>query len=316
MTGGQVSTDVRHWWGERLLDLLDEAGPSAARRVQRGQALARRGGVEELLLRPGEVTATVAEDRVSPYRVTIAWPATDAAGWERATSLLSASLRPVAALLEGTVTQQLSEELTAAGVRLIPALEDLEPSCSCPERARWCRHAAAALTLTAVQVDRDPALLLTLAGRPREELLGALRRTEATSAAEDGLVELTGDHFAARGDLEAVGLHPELVEDPSVLLRQLGEPPGVEDPEPLLLVVERSAAAAWRLAAGDGAEAADEEALLAELRAQRVATADSLAGALGREPQDVADALDALFSRGEVLRTGSGERTRYRAASG
>ena len=316
MIGAAVSTDVRHWWGEQILALLDAAGAGAARRVQRGQALARRGAVEDLQLRPGQVTATVAEDRVSPYRVTIAWPVTDEQGWARATSSLSSSLRHVAALLEATVTRELADVLEQAGIALVPELDDLGASCSCPERAEWCRHAAAVLTLAAVQVDRDPALLLRLAGRPHQELLGALRRGEASTSIGDLPVDLSGDHFQARDDLEAITLHPALVEDPSALLRQLGDPPGVDDPEPLLLLVERSAAAAWRLAAGDGAAVADEEALLAELRALRVATAASLAAALGREADDVAASLEALFSRGEVLRTGSGERTRYRAASG
>ena len=316
MIGAAVSTDVRHWWGEQLLALLDAAGPGAARRVQRGQALARRGAVEDLQLVPGQVTATVAEDRISPYRVTIAWPVTDEQGWARATSSLATSLRHVAALLEATVTRELADVLEQEGIALVPELDDLATTCSCPERAAWCRHAAAVLTLAAVQVDRDPALLLRLAGRPRQELLGDLRRGEAPPSVDDLPVDLSGDHFQARDDLEAITLHPEPVEDPSALLRQLGDPPGVDDPEPLLLLVERSAAAAWRLAAGDGAEVADEEALLAELRAQRVATAASLAAALGREPDDVAASLEALFSRGEVLRTGSGERTRYRASSG
>ncbi len=316
MSSAAVSTDVRHWWGQRLLAVLDAAGPSAARRVQRGQALARRGAVEELRLDPGCVHAAVAEDRVSPYRVTIAWPVPDEARWAAATSVLSSSVRYLASLLEGTVSEELSSALRDAGITLVPDLGDLTPSCSCPERARWCRHAAAVLTLAAVQVDRDPALLLLLAGRPRDELLGALRRDHEPARADGGDVELTGDHFRARSDLEAIELHPSPVQDPSALLRQLGEPPGVDDPEPLLRLVERSADAAWRLAAGDGAEVADEEALLAELRAQRVATVPSLAAALGRDDDAVAASLDDLYARGEVLRTGSGERTRYRASTG
>ncbi len=315
MNGAAVSTEVRHWWGERVVDLLAAAGAGAQRRVQRGQALARRGAVEELLLRPGEVMATVAEDRVSPYRVVIGWPVADDARWDRAVASLSTTLRPLAALLERTVTTELVAALADVGIDLLPSLDQLQPSCSCPERVAWCRHAAAVHTLTGVQIDRDPALLLRLAGRAPEELLAALRRGEALPAGDEATIDASGDHFRARGDLDAITLHPTPVEDPSALLRQLGEPPGVEDPEPLLQLVERSAAAAWRLAAGHGAAAADEEALLAELRAQKVATAASLADAIGRDAAAVATALDELFSRGDVLRTGSGERTRYRAAS-
>ena len=315
MSASGVTTEVRHWWGERLMGLLDDAGAGVARHVQRGQALARRGAVEELLIGEGRVTATVSEDRVRPYRVTITWPATDAPGWEHARARLAGSLRPVAALLDGVVTEHLAVALDEAGIALVPAIEQLEPSCSCPERVSWCRHAAAVHVLTSVQIDRDSALLLRLHGRSREDLLTDLRRSEAPSDVVRTGVDLTADPVRARGDLGSIPLHPALSDDPSALLRQLGEPPGVDDPEPLLLLVERSAAAAWRLAAGDGAEVADEEALLAELRAQRVATASSLAAALGRSDDEVSSSLDGLFARGEVLRTGSGERTRYRAAS-
>lgn len=69
MSATGVPTEVRHRWGAEVLGVLDDAGPAAARHVQRGQALARRGAVEGLELAAGRVRATVAEDRVSPYRV-------------------------------------------------------------------------------------------------------------------------------------------------------------------------------------------------------------------------------------------------------
>jgi predicted ArsR family transcriptional regulator len=89
----------------------------------------------------------------------------------------------------------------------------------------------------------------------------------------------------------------------------------VVDDRALAAIIERAAAGAWRLAAGDGAAAADEELLLTELRAQRVATATALATALGRDAATVRAQLDELYEQGAVLRTGSGERTRYRAAA-
>jgi hypothetical protein len=82
---------------------------------------------------------------------------------------------------------------------------------------------------------------------------------------------------------------------------------------PLVRTIERAAAGAWRLAAGEGAAAADEELLLAELRGQRVGTAASLADALGRDADEIRAELDRLFEEGTVMRTGSGDRARYRA---
>ncbi len=143
-----------------------------------------------------------------------------------------------------------------------------------------------------------------------------MRRSDATASTPARVLDPSVGLTELQGDLDAITLHPSEVDDPTALLRQLGPPPGVDDPEPIAALIERAAATAWRLAAGEGAEAADEEALLAELRAQRVATAASLAAALGRDEATVSEVLEALFARGEVLRTGTGGRTRYRAAAG
>lgn len=315
MSASGLPTSVRHWWGEQVLQILDAAGPSAARQVQRGQALARRGAVEDLTIAAGVVRGTVAEDRVSPYRVEIGWSTVDDARWARAIPELAATLRPTAGLLEGQLTPALIGSLSDAGIEVVPDADELTPSCTCGERGPWCRHAAAVHTLASVQIDRTPTLLLTLRGRTREALLGALRRSDAEASAMVRELDTTVAPTRARGELDAIVLHPAPVDDPAGLLRQLGPPPGVEDTAVLESLVERAAATAWRLAAGDGAEAADEEALLAELRAQRVATSASLATALGREVRLVHGALEEMYARGVVLRTGSGDRTRYRASS-
>ncbi|TVP64601.1 MAG: hypothetical protein EA340_13535, partial [Nitriliruptor sp.] len=147
MSASGIFTTVRHWWGEQVLAILDEAGPSAARQVQRGQALARRGAVEDLTLLPGAVRGRVSEDRVSPYQVEIGWPEVGEAGWARAIPELAASLRPTASLLEGQLSSALVDSLAAAGIEVVPAFEELSPRCTCREREAWCRHAVAVHTL-------------------------------------------------------------------------------------------------------------------------------------------------------------------------
>lgn len=311
MSASVGATAVRHWWGGRLLELLDDTGAGAARAVQRGQALARRGAVEDVTLTAGRITGTVVEDRAAPTEVAIAWPTTDDAGWQTAAEALGDRLRPIAALLEAGLRPWLVDELAAAGVPLLPAVSELTPHCPCEARSSWCRHAAALHTVAATRIDRNPMLLLELRGRTREQLLAALRGWTAPDTPR----EEAGSDLAT-ADLDAIPLHPEPVRRPAHLLHQLGPPPGVEDPVPLEALVERAAATAWQLAAGDGAEAADEAALLTELRAQRVATVSSLAEVLGWAPETVARGLESLFARGEVLRTGVGDRTRYRASSG
>jgi uncharacterized Zn finger protein len=310
-----VNADPRRWWGRRWQAVLDELGPAGARRVQRGQGLARRGAVDEVALERGRVAGTVREDRVAPYRVTIGWRPPDDATWDRAIATLTGELRVTAALLDGQLPEAIEDTLAAAGVALLPTVADLEVACTCPERVRWCRHVVAVWTAAGAVVDRDPFLLLTLRGRPRDALLRALRagRGDGPAATPADGLDLTAGFEAARGDLDAIALHPAPVEDPAALFHRLGAPPGVDDVRPLVRTIQRAAAGAWRLAAGEGSAAADEELLLAELRAQRVGSAASLAEALGRDPDEVRAELDRLFDDGTVLRTGTGERARYRA---
>jgi uncharacterized Zn finger protein len=310
-----MNADPRRWWGQRWQALLDDAGPSAARRVQRGQALARRGSVDDLRLEPGRITGTVREDRVAPYRVVIRWPVPDDEAWETAIGSLTAELRFTAALLDGRLPEGIDEVLADAGVPILPRERDLELSCTCTERVRLCRHVAAVYAAAGTSIDRDPFLLLMLRGRDRDRLLRALRAGRGDgpqASAADGL-DLSAGFEAARGDLDAIPLHPAPVDDPAALFHRLGVPPGVEDVRPLVRTIQRAAAGAWRLAAGEGAAAADEELLLAELRAQRVGSVASLADALGRDVDEVRDELDRLFEDGTVMRTGAGDRARYRA---
>jgi hypothetical protein len=310
-----MMTDPRRWWGQRWQELLEQAGPSHARRVQRGQALARRGAVEGLRIEVGRITGTVREDRVVPYRVELRWTPPDEEAWEAAVTALSSELRFTAALLDGTLPEGIEEVLAAAGVRVIPAERDLDLRCTCTERVRLCRHVAAVHSAAGSLIDRDPFLLLSLRGRDRDALLRALRseRGGALAASPGEGLDLSRGLYEARGDLDAVPLHPAPVEDPAALFHRLGEPPGVDDVRPLVRTIRRAAAGAWRLAAGEGSAAADEEVLLAELRAQRFGTAASLADALGRDVEQVRVELDRLFEGGTVMRTGAGDRARYRA---
>ncbi len=309
-------TADRQWWTQRWLALVEQTGPEHARRVQRGHALVRRGLVDDLTIEPGRITGTVPEDRGPPARVELRCRVPDAAAWRSAVARLSAELRFTAALLEGVLPEGIDEVLADAGVVLVPELDELEQRCTCREHARLCRHVAAVHIAAAIRFDRDPFLLLELRGRTRDDLLQVLRSERGGEVGvPDAELDLSVGLFAPRGDLDAIALRPAPIEDPAALLTHLGPPPGVSDLTPFVRLVERAAATAWRVAAGDGAAAADEEVLLAELRAQRVGTAVSLADALGRDAEEVRDELDRLFDEGTVMRTGSGTRARYRAAA-
>lgn len=307
----------RRWWGEAWVELTQVVGPAGARATQRGQALARRGAVDSLEFAPGLVSATVLEDRgerIVELRCEVAEPEV----WQAAVAVLGDELRFTAALMDGELPEGVDEDLADVGLHLVPTWSDLQVSCSCESREPLCRHVAAVHAAAAVAIDRDPFLLFRLRGGERSSLLRAIREHRGSGGqqgSEAGMVDLTVGMSEARGDMEAIVLHPALDDDPAGLVRQLGLPPGVDDDEPVLALIDRAARAAWRLAAGDGSAAADRELLLAELRAQRVATPASLGEALGRDPSELREELDRLFEEGQVMRTGSGTRARYRAGA-
>lgn len=291
--------------------------PSFAERLNRGHYYASRGQVSDLEVAPGRVSGKVLESRARrPDRATYELPVWDEATWHLLLTELSGELRATAAVLAGELPDDLEERAARHGVELFPT--DPTGTCTCTER-QPCRHVASLHHAFARGLDDDPFQLLELRGKGRRTLVATLRslRSGSDSGASPGTLpidDLAGvDLHAARGDLDEVTLSPHPVEDGAWLLEQLGPPPGVEDPDPFARRMADAADFAWRIAAGEGAGAADEELLLAELRAQRMATAGSIADALGWDVDTAREALDELFSAGRVLRTGSGERTRYRA---
>jgi hypothetical protein len=308
-------------WSRRWLAALESTGAAFAQRLERGRYFTRKGVVSDLVVEPGRIAARVRDSRSHPYRPEVTVPTFDDAAWSRAVDALAGELRFTARLLDGELPDDVDEALAPTGLGLFPAADELTAACTCTETRMPCRHLAALHYAFADELDRDPFLLLQLRGRDRDTVLAGLRAVRSGGAgtvARPGVLplgELVGVPLRdARGDLGAVPVHPERVADPAVLFERLGEPPGVKDTVPYERMIARAADFAWRLAAGEGSDVADDELLLAELRAQRMGTVSSVAEALGWPEERTREALDRLFESGTVLRTGTGERTRYRAA--
>lgn len=315
-----MSDADRTRWSDRWLRVIESTGAAFAQRLNRGRYFARKGVVHDLTVEPGRITARVRDSRTHPYSVEIRVPSFGDEQWEAATGALAGELRFTARLLDGELPDEVDEALGPVGLALFPDAADVEGTCTCAETRMPCKHVAAVHYRFADRMDEDPFVLLQLRGRDRDTLLAALR--SARSGGTEGVARagvLTLDELAtldlvhARGDLTAVAVHPERVQDPAALFERLGDPPGVEDTYPFEGMIGRAAEFAWRLAAGEGSDAADDELLVAELRAQRMGTAASVATALGWEEERTREALDRLFEAGTVMRTGTGEKTKYRA---
>lgn len=293
-------------WGERWLAMASGGRVAARRRLERGRAGAGRL-VETLRIRPGEVRVRVPDGRGRSHDVTIAVPPLDDDDWREVVGRVSGAVRHTAALLDGDLPAVLARDDL-----LLP--RSVAETCTCAQE-RPCRHVAAAHHGIAAALERDPLRLLRVRGRSADELRDALRAArgggEAATEAHD--VDLA-DPLVARGDLAAVDVHPVPEPDVATVFEQLGPPPGFDDEGPVATLMRQAARMAWRLAAGEGAEVADDEALLTELRSQGVATAGSIAASLGLDPAVAQDALDRLYGEGQVLRMGAGDAARYRAA--
>lgn len=285
------------------LDVVARGGATRQRWLDRG----RRGAghhVDALRIEPGRARLRVPSSRGRSPEVVVTVPMLDGDQWEHVIEVAGRNLRSTADLLAGRLPDDLARpEL------LVPSSVDA----SCSLDARQCPHEAVAHHVIAVAIERDPFRLLQWRGHRRQDLLSALRRARgAVGAGDEADLDLS-EPFVARGALD-LPVHPHPPEDLTGLLDRLGPPPGISDPDGLEGAVADAAAMAWRLAAGEGGDVADDEVLLAELRAQRVTSAERLAEALGLDDSVVVEHLDRLYEGGSVLRMGSGASARYRAA--
>ena len=325
MIGDEGTSEPDHTWAAAWLDAMGAESRGYADRLGRGPYYVSRGAVRGLEVTAGQASATFQHGRQRAQRVVLEVEPLPQDQWEAMVHTLAAELRFTAAITDDRLPAEAVPLLEDAGVDLVPSRGEVTETCNCTESGGDpCRHLASVHHAIAQEIDEDPFLLLRLRGRDVRTLRAAMRAsrtgedlaTAARSPDAVGLDELEGvDPFAARGDVEAVMLQPRRVEDPAWLFEQLGEPPGFEDPEPLEDLIVRAADTAWKIAAGEGAEAADTELLLTELRAQRVSTPVQLAEALGWDVDTVAEALEGLYHDDAVMRMGDGLDAKYRAAS-
>ncbi len=268
----------RTWWGRAWVAALEERARLDPNRLPRGRAYARGRRVGMLLAEPGEVRAPVAGSRTVAYRVRVRVRPFGDDEWDRALDAIAARAGHAAALLDGELTPEVAADVAGAGIDLLPGPGEITTTCSCPDAADPCKHAAAVCYLVAGLLDDDPFTLLLLRGRTRAEVLAGLRARRGGGAGLPRALPpgLAGRDLPARAAAAAVAPLPR----PPLPPAQAGHPAplGVDPPEgsglrtsDLLALAADAAGRAWALAsgAGDGGLALLEQADLA----RRAATA-------------------------------------------
>jgi uncharacterized Zn finger protein len=301
----------RTWWGRAWVEALEQRARLDPNRLPRGRTYARGGTVGELTFVRGEVQAKVQGRRVRPYTVRVRVRPFTSAEWDRVLDAVAAQVGHTAALLDGELPPEVADDVAAAGLDLLPGPGEVGASCSCPDVANPCKHAAAVCYLIALASDADPFVLLLLRGRGRDDLLASLRARRragsAGSAAPNGPARAGGPAGAAddpgvvartvfagappSGPVPVPPLPPDRPGHPVVLSV---EPPGGDHPAraALMELAADAAARAWELAAGvgDGGLGLDADADLARRAARAFGTPGfpGLAGRVRRNPRELA----------------------------
>ena len=188
------------WWGRAWIDALEQRARLDPNRLPRGRTYARTGAVGTLHVAPGEVRAEVQGSRAQPYAVHLRVRELTGGEWDRAVAAIAGRAAHAAALLDGELAPGIVEDLEHAGIALLPSAGELGTSCTCPDWANPCKHAAAVCYLVTDCMDADPFTILVLRGRTREQVLAGLRRVRT---AEQGGAER---HRADAGRLGDAGV--------------------------------------------------------------------------------------------------------------
>jgi uncharacterized Zn finger protein len=192
---------------------------------------------------PGVVTAKVQGSRKTPYNVTIKLAPLSPDAWNRVITELAGRAIFMAKLLAGEMPAEIEEVFQAANAPLFPGTSrDLDTDCSCPDWSNPCKHIAAVYYLLGEEFDRDPFLIFTLRGLPRESLIDRLRAVAGDMEPETPNRNIPPEPLASDPTTFWSGTplptdftsdsHPSAVTAP--LLRRLGDFPFWRGTSPIL----------------------------------------------------------------------------------
>ncbi|MFJ4962045.1 SWIM zinc finger family protein [Streptomyces sp. NPDC088729] len=214
------------WWGRAWVDALEALSLDGAR-LARGRAYADGGHVAAVTVTPGRVVAYVHGSRARPYRAELRLRTFGDTGWGALLDAVAAHPGHLSALLAKEMPHSLADTAREADVRLLPGADDLDPSCSCPDHGRPCKHVAALCYQTARLLDSDPFVLLLMRGRGERELLDDLGRRNAEHAARERPAAPAAPSVTATGALAERFLPP--LPAPLPVPPHPGQPPSYPD---------------------------------------------------------------------------------------
>ena len=125
-----------------------------------GRTLLRHGCVLDVRVAPGLVEAWVSAEELYEVRLQLTPP--DEERIDTLAELCAGKIDSLLSLLEGRVDEALLQQLCDTENGLLPEASDWKISCTCPDWAAPCPHAAAVMCALGVLLDNRPELLFTL----------------------------------------------------------------------------------------------------------------------------------------------------------
>jgi hypothetical protein len=147
------------------IEALERSSRDVVARLGKGRAYARDGHVHGLKVAPGKVTATVTDDELDSYGVSLNLEVFDARAWNQILQAMSQQALFAAQLLNGEMPRDVDRLFRSCGKSLFPAnSHDIDADCSCDDWSSPCKHVAATHYVLGEALDRDPFLLFELRG--------------------------------------------------------------------------------------------------------------------------------------------------------
>ena len=174
------------WWGEQWLGALKNI--DYCNRLPRGASYARNGMVQEINFSGNIISAKVKGSRRTPYSETIKLPEFSSKDIDKLVKLIQEQPVVLCKLFNRQLDESLAKMAEEAGMPLFPKQwKDLKMDCSCPDWAVPCKHLAAVIYKTSMEIDNNPFLVFSLHG---VDLMAELEKRGITAADSTEMMEV------------------------------------------------------------------------------------------------------------------------------
>jgi uncharacterized Zn finger protein len=188
---------ARSFWGQAWCDNLNRYS-DFENRLPRGRTYLRNGSIVDLQISAGEIRAIVGGSEV--YEVNIRIRTLEKRTWTCVKRDCASGIASLIDLLQGRFDEGVMRRLTQPDKGLFPRPKEIDISCTCPDWAVLCKHAAAVLYGIGARLDNDPELLFTLRAVDHLELI----EQAGTSENLHRSLSAAGGHRIEQSELGAV----------------------------------------------------------------------------------------------------------------